>query len=88
MGTRASLSFSEELSTNSSVSELVLFNNLLYNLHFFAWELVYLGKGPLLKIACIEQKMVFPYICYIKQYLLSSYLMSIINSECSASLLA
>jgi len=59
MGTGAGLSFLEELDANDSVSGLVLFNNSLYNLHSFTWELVYLGKSSLSKIACVEQKMVF-----------------------------
>ena len=41
MGTRADLYFPKALDTNDSVSELVLSNNLLYNLCSFAWKLVY-----------------------------------------------
>ena len=59
MGTRTGPSFPEELDTNNSVSKLVLSNNSSYNLHSFAWELVYLGKGLLSKMAYVEQKMVF-----------------------------
>ena len=36
MSTKAGPSFPEESDTNNSVSELVLFNNLSYNLHSFA----------------------------------------------------
>jgi len=54
MDTRADPSFPEELGTNNSVSGLVLSNNLLYNLCSFAWELVYLGKSPSSKMACVE----------------------------------
>jgi len=88
IGTGASPSFSEELDINDSVSGLVLSNNSLYNLHYFAWELVHLEESSSSKMACIEWKMVFLCICCMKQYLLSSYLMNIINSECGASLLA
>jgi len=35
IGTRAGLSFLEELDTDNFVSELILSNNLLYNLHSF-----------------------------------------------------
>jgi len=41
MGTGAGLYFPKKLDTNDSVSELVLSNNLLYNLCSFVWELVY-----------------------------------------------
>ena len=46
MGTGAGLSFPERLGTDNSISELILFNNLLYNLYFFKWELVHLKKVP------------------------------------------
>jgi len=59
MGTRAGLSFPEELCANNSVSGLVLSNNLLYNLYSFAWELVHLEKSSLSKMACVEWKMIF-----------------------------
>ena len=59
IGTRAGPSFLEELDTNDSVSGLVLSNNLSYNLCPFVWELVYLGKSLLLKMVCMEQKMIF-----------------------------
>jgi len=62
MGTGAGLSFPEGSDTNDSVSELVLSNNSSYNLCFFIWELVYLGKSPSSKIVYIEQKMIFSYI--------------------------
>ena len=87
MSTGAGLSFPEELDTNNSISGLVLFNNSLYNLYSFVWKLVYLGKSFLSKIVYIKWKMVFFYIEHIKQYLLFSYPMNIINSEYSASLL-
>ena len=35
IGTRAGPSFPEELGANNSVSELILSNNLSYNLHSF-----------------------------------------------------
>jgi len=35
IGTRAGLSFPEELGTDNSVSKLILSNDLLYNLHSF-----------------------------------------------------
>jgi len=35
MGTEAGLSFPERLDTDNSISELILFNNLSYNLYFF-----------------------------------------------------
>ena len=54
MGIRADPSLLEGSGTDNSVSELTLPNNLLYNLHFFVQELVYLVKNSLLKIACIE----------------------------------
>jgi len=46
MGTGAGLSFPERLGTDNSISELILFNNLLYNLYFFKWESVHLKKVP------------------------------------------
>ena len=51
---RADPSLLEGSGTNNSVSELILSNNLLYNLHFFVQESVYLRKNSLLKIACVE----------------------------------
>ena len=60
IGTGAGPSFTKELDTNDSISELILSNNLLYNLHFFTWELVHLGKSFLSKMICVEQKMIFP----------------------------
>ena len=57
--TGASPSFPEESDTDDSISRLILSNNLLYNLHSFAWELVHLEKISSLKIAYIEQKMIF-----------------------------
>ena len=44
MNTGAGPSFPEKSGANNSVSGLVLFNNLSYNLYSFAWELVHLGK--------------------------------------------
>ena len=49
----------ERSDANNSVSRLILFNNLLYNLYSFVWELVYLGKSFLSKMAYMEQKMIF-----------------------------
>ena len=88
MGTKASLFFSGELDANDSVSRLVLSNNSSYNLCSFAKELIHLGKSLLLKIACVEWKMVFPCVYCMKWYPLSSYSMNIINSKCGVSLLA
>jgi len=56
MDTGTSPSSPEELGAD----DLILSNNLLYNLYSFAWELVYLGKSPLSKMACVEQKMIYP----------------------------
>jgi len=89
MGTGVDSFFPEELGTNNSISRLVLSNNSLYNLCSFTWKLVYLGKSPSSKIACVEEKkIVFPYIWCIKWYLLFSYPINIINSEYGVSLLA
>jgi len=44
IGTGASPSSPEELGANDFISELILSNNLLYNLYSFAWELVHLEK--------------------------------------------
>ena len=87
MGIGAGPSFLEELGTNDSISGLVLSNNSSYNLHSFVWELVHLGKSFSSKIACMKQKMVFPYVWHIKWHPLFSYSMNIINSEYGASLL-
>ena len=54
ISTETGSSFSEELSTDDSISELILSNSLLYNLYFFAQESVYLGKSFLLKIVCVK----------------------------------
>ena len=54
MSTRADPSFPEELGTNNFIFELVLSNSLSYNLHSFAYELVYLEKSSLSKLACVE----------------------------------
>ena len=54
MGTRVDSFFPEELGTNNFIFELVLSNSLSYNLHSFAYELVYLEKSSLSKIACVE----------------------------------
>ena len=53
-GTRADLSLPESLSANNSVSRLVLSNNLLYSLYFFASESVHSEKNFTLKMACVE----------------------------------
>ena len=58
MDTGAGLSFPERSDTNNSVSKLVLSNNLSYNLYSFVQELVYLEKSLLLKMVCMEQKMI------------------------------
>jgi len=65
--TGASSFFLERLGTDDSVSEINLSNNLLYNLYSFAQESVHLEKNSSLKIPCVEQKITFPYIYYIKQ---------------------
>ena len=67
MGTGVGLSLLEKLGTNNSISRLILFNKLSYNLDSFVWESVHLEKSSLLKIGCVEQKMIFPYIWHIKQ---------------------
>ena len=59
MCTRAGPSFPEGPSTDDSVSGLIFFNNLLYNLYSFGWELVYLGKNSSSKIACVEWKIIY-----------------------------
>ena len=59
IGTRAGPYFPEELDANNYVSRLISSNDLLYNLCSFAWELVYLGKSLLSKLACVEWKMIF-----------------------------
>jgi len=41
--------FPEESGADNSVSGLILSNNLLYNLCFFAWESVYFRKKFLIK---------------------------------------
>jgi len=66
IGTGAGPSFPEKLGTDNSVSRLILSNNLLYNLYSFAWKLVHLGNSSLSKMACVEQKVIFPCIWYIK----------------------
>ena len=66
MDTKAGLSSLKGLDTNNSISQLILFNNLLYNLYSFTQDLVYLGKNFLSKIVCVEQKIIFPCIWYIK----------------------
>jgi len=66
MDTRVGPSFLEKLDTNNFVFELILSNNLLYNLYSFTWKLVYLGKSSSSKIACVEWKMIFPYVWCIK----------------------
>ena len=66
MDTRIGLSFLKGLDIDNSVSELILSNNLSYNLYSFLWESVYLGKDSLLKIAYVEWKIIFPCIWHIK----------------------
>ena len=66
MDTKAGLSSLKGLDTDNSIFELILFNNLLYNLYSFTQDLVYLGKNFLSKIVCVEQKIIFPCIWYIK----------------------
>ena len=66
MDTKAGLSLLKGLDTDNSIFELILFNNLLYNLYSFTQDLVYLGKNFLSKIVCVEQKIIFPCIWYIK----------------------
>jgi len=66
IGTRASPSFPEELDANNYVFRLISSNDSSYNLCSFAWELVYLGKSLLSKIACVEWKMISPCIWCIK----------------------
>jgi len=61
MGTGAGSSLLEGSDTDSSVSRLILSNNLLYNLCSFTQELVYSEKNSSLKIVYIEWKMIFPY---------------------------
>ena len=60
MGTGAGLSFPEKSDTNNSISELILSNNLSYNLCSFTWESVYLGKSFSSKMAYVEWKIIFP----------------------------
>ena len=85
--TGADSSFLEELGINDSVSRLVLSNNSSYNLCSFAWEFMHLEKSSSSKMAYLEQEIVFSCIWCMKQYLLSLYLMNIINLEYGASLL-
>jgi len=57
MGTEAGLSFSEESDVNNSISELVLPNNLSYNLCI---GVSVFRKSLSSKMACVEQKMISP----------------------------
>ena len=66
MDTKAGLSLLKGLDTDNSIFELILFNNLSYNLYSFTQDLVYLEKNFLSKIVCVEQKIIFPCIWYIK----------------------
>ena len=66
MDTEAGLSSLKGLDTNNSISQLILFNNLLYNLYSFTQDFVYLGKNFLSKIVCVEQKIIFSCVWYIK----------------------
>ena len=54
ISTETGSSFLEESSTDDSISELILSNNLLYNLYFFAQKSVYLEKSFLSKIVCVK----------------------------------
>ena len=67
MGTGAGPSFSEGLGTDDSVSRLILSNNLLYNLCSFVQKSVYLRKGSLLKMVCVEQKIILSCTWHIKE---------------------
>ena len=87
VGAGAGPSFPERSGINDFVSELILSNNLSYNLHSFVWKSVHLEKSSSLKIAYAECKMIFPYVWCIKQYSLFLYLMNIINLEHGTSLL-
>jgi len=86
--TGAGPSFPEGSGIDDFVSELILSNNLSYNLHSFVWESVHLEKSSSSKMAYAEWKMIFPYIWCIKQYSLFLCPMNIINSEHGTSLLA
>jgi len=59
MGTRVGLSLLEGLSTDNSISRLILSNNLLYNWCFLAQELIYLGKNSSSKIVYVKWKMIY-----------------------------
>jgi len=54
MSTGAGLSLLKDSDTDNTVSRLILSNNLLYNLHSFTQEPVYLEKNFLLKITYVE----------------------------------
>jgi len=54
IGTRAGPSFLKGSDIDNFISGLILSNNLLYNLHSFAWESVYLEKSYSSKIAYMK----------------------------------
>ena len=62
MGTRVGLSLLEGLSTDNSISRLILSNNLLYNWCSLAQELIYLVKNSSSKIVYVKWKMISSYI--------------------------
>ena len=66
VGIGAGSSFLEGSGADNSVSGLILSNNLLYNLCSFIWKSVYLEKSLLSKMACVEQKIIFSCVWYIK----------------------
>ena len=66
VGARAGPSFLEGSGIDDFVSELILSNNLSYNLHSFVWESVHLEKSSSSKMAYAEWKITFPYVWCIK----------------------
>ena len=65
MGTRVGLFFPEGSGADDSVSRLILFNKLLYNLCSFAQKSVYLGKKSLIKDSiCGVKNDIFLYMAY------------------------
>ena len=62
MSTKVGPFLLKDLNIDSSVSILILSNNLLYNSCSFAWESMHLGKNSSSKIAYIEQKITFSYV--------------------------
>lgn len=59
---RVGLSLPEGLGTDNSISGLIWYNGLLYNLCSFVQKSVYLEKNFSLKMVCMECKITFPYI--------------------------